>query len=330
MTDREDDPLNEVIGAFRRMPVPEAPEAALLFRRPQSQLAMSEPAGTSPSRRFWRFLMRPDVRYGLAATVLLIVFGWLMLGPSSLIALADVIRAAEQHKLVRYKLEMITADSAARPREVTRGTVYVDLVRPRSRFESEPEPQDDGTSRQNVTVQDQVARETVVQSNVSRRVVNEKGEPQIVVQGVWSIFRESDLAEWAHLSVGFSPPGAFVFGDSPEKTLFLDALSALQKHNGTTSAKGRLGGRDVIIFAAKVGTTRSTVWVDPQTKLPLRIEQSFLDGATGLETVRCISTDFVWDPPGADPAALFQISESKPRANEKGAGPGQPGAADRK
>ena len=330
MTDREDDPLNEVIGAFRRMPVPEAPDAALLFRRPQSQLAMSEPAGSSPSRRFWRFLMRPGVRYGLAATVLMIVFGWLAFCPSSSFVLAEVIRAAEQHKLVRYKFEMDSAERPGMAREVTRGTVYVDLVRPRSRFESEPEPQEDGTSKQDVTIQDQVARETVVQHNVSRRVVNEKGEPSIVVQGVWYMFRDRDMGEWVNLSISDSPPGAFVFGDAPEKTLFLEALSALQKHNGTTTARGRLGGRDVTIFSAKVGTTTSTVWVDPRTKLPLRIEQTFRDGGTGLETIKCISTDFVWNPPGADPSVLFQISESKQGANEKPAGTGQPGAADRK
>lgn len=328
MTDREDDPLDVAIRGFRQMPVPETPDAALLFRRPQSHLATSEPAGTSPSRRFWRFLMRPTVRYGLAAAMLMLVFGWLAFGPSSSFALADVIRAAEQHKLVRYKLQMISAERPGQPRAETRGTVYVNLVRPRSRFESEPERLDDGTSRQEVTIQDQVARETMFQTNVSRRVVNEKGEPSIVVQGLWSIQRESDRDEWGQFSARLSPPGAFVFGDAPEKTLFLNALSALQTHKGTKSAKGRLGGRDAIIFSAKEGTARSSVWVNPQTKLPLRIEQSFLDGGTGLETVRSISTDFVWDPPGADLEALFQITRSKPPAN-KGAGTGQPAAAGR-
>ena len=31
MTDRQDDPLDEVIEAFRRMPVPDPPDALLLF-----------------------------------------------------------------------------------------------------------------------------------------------------------------------------------------------------------------------------------------------------------------------------------------------------------
>jgi hypothetical protein len=329
MTDREDDLLDEVISAFRRMPVPEAPDAALLFRRPQSQLATSEPAGSSPSRRFWRFLMRPSVRYGLAATLLMIVFGWLAFGPTSSFALADVIRAAEQHKLVRYKLEMISAERPGRPRHETRETVYVDLFRPRSRFESEPEPLADGTSRQDVTIQDQATREIMFQTSVSRRVVDEKGEPRILVQGHGSSIRMSDLDKQDRVSIRLSPPGAFEFGDAPERTLFLDALSALQRHKETTSAKGRLSGHDAIIFSAKVGTARSTVWVDPQTKLPLRIEQSFLDGGTGLETIRSISTEFVWDPAGADIEGLFQITGSRPRANEKGVGPGQPGAARR-
>lgn len=312
MTHREDDALDELIGAFRRMPVPPVPDVALLFRRPQSQLATTEFAGISPSRRFWRFLMRPSVRYGLAATILTIVFGWLAFGPSSSLALADVIHAAEQHKLVRYKLEMTSAERPGQPRQESRATVYVDLVRPRSRFELELEPLADGMSGQDVTIQDQVTRETMFQTNVSRRVVNEKGEPQILGHGSESILRLDAPDDGGDRSIRLSPPGAFEFGDAPEKALFLDALSALQRHKGTTSAKGRLGGRDVIIFSAKAGTARSTVWVDPQTKLPLRIEQSLLDGGTGLETIRSISTDFVWDPPGADIQALFQITGSKP------------------
>jgi hypothetical protein len=326
MNDREDDRLDELIEAFRRLPVPDVPDPTLLFRRPQSQLAMGEPAGASPSRRFWRFLMRPTVRLGLAAAVLLFVFGWLAIGPAGSFALADVIRAAEHHTLVRYELQMISAERPGQPRAETRGTVYVDLVRPRSRFESEPEPLNDGTSRQNVTVQNQLTRETMFQGNVSRRVVNQKGEPDIVVQGHRSILREGEPGEFGQLSVRLSPPGAFVFGDAPDHALFLDALSALRTHKGTTSAKGRLGGREVIIFSAKAPTARSTVWVDPQTKLPLRIEQSFLDGGTGLETIKSISTDFVWDPPGANIEALFQIPGSGPGENN-GVRNGQPGEA---
>jgi hypothetical protein len=316
MTDHEDDPIDEVIGAFLRMPVPEAPEAALLFRRPQSQLATTEPAGSSPSRRFWRILMRPSVRYGLAAAMLMVVFGWLTFGPSSSFALADVIRAAAQHKLVRYKLEMISAERPGRPKAATRGTVYADLVRPRSRFESEPELLDDGTSRQDVTIQDHAAREIMFATNVSRRVVNEKGEARIVVEGQTSSLRESELDQPGGSSIRLSSPGDFVFGDAPEKTLFLEALSALQTDKGTTSAKGRLGRRDVIIFSAKERSPKSTVWVDPQTKLPLRIEQSFYVAGTGFETVTSVSTEFLWDPPGADIPALFQIPGSKPGVNE--------------
>jgi hypothetical protein len=102
MTDRHEDPLEELVAAFRRMPVPEAPDPELMFSRPTAHCAMGETAGTDPSRIPWRFLMRPIVRYGSAAPMLIVAAGWLALAPTRSFALAEVIRAAEQHKRVAF------------------------------------------------------------------------------------------------------------------------------------------------------------------------------------------------------------------------------------
>lgn len=165
MIDRENDPLDEVIGAFRRMPVPDVPDAALLFRPPDRVRATAEPAGALLSRTLWRFITRPAVRYGVAAAIVIVAFGWLALGPSSSLALADVIRAAGQHKLVRYHLQSISAARAGQPRAEMKGTVYGDLVRPRSRFEAEPEPIGDGESLLHVSVHDRGTREILGDTN---------------------------------------------------------------------------------------------------------------------------------------------------------------------
>lgn len=270
--------------------------------------------------------MHPTIRYGAAATILVVAFGWLAFGPSSSLAVADVIRAAESHKLVKYQFQTIGAERPGQPRTETRGTVYVNLVKPRSRFEAEPEPAEDGTSVQNVTVSDRATRERMFARNVSRKVASKTGEVQTVTQGISSIMREDD-----------QPAGAFgrihsleelIVHDVPDHALFLDALTTLQTRQGTTSAKAQLGGREVIVFSAKQGLATTTVWVDPKTKLPVRIEQIFCDGGTGLETVRNVSTDFVRDPPVADAEALFRIPHIERPAALGSAGDGKPGPSD--
>ena len=121
-----------------------------------------------------------------------------------------------------------------------------------------------------------------------------------------------------------------MFGDAPEKTLFLDALSGrsrniTERHRpgaGPAAATSNLlgeGGNNQILSLGR-----------PSNEAALTDREEFQDGGTGLETIKCISTDFLWNPPGADPAVLFQILESKPGANEKPAGSAQPAAADRK
>ena len=72
--------------------------------------------------------MRPTVRYGSAAAILLIAVGWLVLAPSRSFALGEVIRAAEKHKVVKYKIQWVPLDKAAMP-GASNGTVYVDLLR---------------------------------------------------------------------------------------------------------------------------------------------------------------------------------------------------------
>jgi hypothetical protein len=329
MTDRNDDDLlNEVIGAFRGMRVPGTPEAPLLFTRPPSDRATDEAAGTSSSRKIWRILMHPTVRYGAAATILIVAFGWLALGPSSSLAMADVIRAAESHKLVKYQFQSISAERPGQPRTETRGTVYVDLVKPRSRFEAAPEPADDGTSAQNVTVSDRARRVSMFQRNVSKKVTTKTGEVQTVVSGIESIMGEQVErgGEFGQIHSGTYSVDELILHDVPDHTLFLDALTALQTRPGTTSAKAQLGGREVIVFSAKHGLETTTVWVDPKTKLPARIEQIFHDGGTGRETIRNVSSDFVWDPPAADAEALFRIPRADRPAADNGAAAGKAGA----
>ena len=153
MSKPHDDPLDDVVAAFRRMHVPLTPGPDLLFPRPAAPGATGETAGNHWSRVVWRFLMRPKVRYGSVAAMLVVALGWLTLGQSRSFALAEVICAAEQHKVVRYKFRWTAGEKAGGPSEM-KGTVFVDLLRPRTRFEADPEPYGEGATLLEVTVHD--------------------------------------------------------------------------------------------------------------------------------------------------------------------------------
>ena len=67
-----------------------------------------------------------------------------------------------------------------------------------------------------------------------------------------------------------------------------------------------IDGKKAIGYRVRFGVGEDTrVWVDPKTKLPVRIEQSEKDKA-GRKTAQMVSTDFVFDTP-LD-AALFRMT----------------------
>jgi hypothetical protein len=121
------DPLEEAIAAFRHMAVPDRPADA-------DVLARLGPVSRPPfSKR--RYLMRILVPSAAAALLLTGGLGlWLLNGTAS-VALAQVIQAAQKHKLVRYK-QVETCDDKAN--NIVASGEYVchaDLKSPRTRSE---------------------------------------------------------------------------------------------------------------------------------------------------------------------------------------------------
>lgn len=323
MTDRRDDLLDEVVDAFRRMSVPAPPDPALLFPRPDAPRAMGETAGISRSRVSRRSLMRPIIGYGSAAAILILALGWLALGSTRSVALAEVIRAAEQHKLVRYKFLRLTAENPDESKAAA-STVYVDLVRPRTRFEAAPEPADEGASLLHVTVHDRRTGETLDYTNISRRIVGNDGQVRTEVYPQFMTHSRPG-GEAGDSSFSMTPTWgeALPFSGISEKTPFLDALHALQAREGTVSAKVRLDGREAVTFSAEEANAACIVWVDPQSKLPLRIEYVIRDAAPGGPGTRLICKDFEWDPAVTDIESLFRTEPPAPRGDEKGGRAGE-------
>jgi hypothetical protein len=117
------DSLNEAIDAFQRMCVPQGPSNAdILARLGAFQSDMVRPVSpTSPSTRRGN-LLRFLVPSAAVALLLTGVVTLLLLDSTASIALADVVKAAKKHSLVRYR-EQIT--------HRTDKLVHADLTAPR-------------------------------------------------------------------------------------------------------------------------------------------------------------------------------------------------------
>jgi hypothetical protein len=130
------DALEEAIEAFQRMRVPDGPpDAAILARLGDERtdkgwpLAIPASSKSGGSRRRW---LIPSA----AAAVLVVAgIGWLLLQGTASPALADVVKAATKHKLVRYQEQQIV-DNREQSGAVLTRTVYADLTAPRVYSES--------------------------------------------------------------------------------------------------------------------------------------------------------------------------------------------------
>jgi hypothetical protein len=135
------DALEEVIQAFQRMRVPDRPrDADVLVRLGICRGNRARPAFFSASGP--RYLKRVLVPSAAAIFIICGLGLLLFVGPSTVsMAVADVVRAAEKHKLVRYK-EHQTIDTGGATDWPLDSTVYSDLTLARRRTEAKISDQD--------------------------------------------------------------------------------------------------------------------------------------------------------------------------------------------
>jgi hypothetical protein len=129
------DSLEEVIEAFQRMKVPDRPpDAEVLVRLGNHHGDRRRPVSSSVSKQ-------GNVTRRLLSSVaaLVLIFGVglfaLVLNSAAPVAVADVVKAAKTHKLVRYRQQQ-TADAGANAGARLDSTVYADLTAARLRIQS--------------------------------------------------------------------------------------------------------------------------------------------------------------------------------------------------
>jgi hypothetical protein len=247
------DSLNEAIEAFKQMCVPHRPsDADVMARLGALPGSADRPVYNPPPSTRRGYLLRLLVPSAAAALLVIGLVGFLLLGSTTPIALADVVKAAQKHKLVRYQEQEIagTDDNVGARRN---SIVHADLTAPRLHSES--------------------------------RVAHPGGEAVClsVHDGRRHLTTDS-RRKTARL--GAAPKGY--------KSL-LCCLEEFEQKKGVIQGTDRLGALRVVKYYLEEEKQTTTLWVDPRTRLPLRLEQVFFASSADSQR-RLVWTDFAWDP----------------------------------
>jgi outer membrane lipoprotein-sorting protein len=279
----QDDRLEEAVKAFRQMTVPDRPpDAGVLaqFATAPGEATPAVPVPSSPKRRFLMRLVVPSA----AALVLLGTGALVLLTATPTLTLADVVKAAEKHKLVKYKNTQTTETKDGESGSTER-TTYFDLKSPRSRTEARIITLNGAVESVSIQISDgqknrflHTLSETVVPGQENNRYLKGFDEGR------------------------FPRKEAFLSGGNQDndpkkkKQSLLDSLRELEQHKSATVTKEKLGGRETVKYYLEDGKKTTQLWVDPKTELPVRFEFEILDHTPDIPRNRWVYTDFEWDP----------------------------------
>jgi hypothetical protein len=267
----QDDPLEEAVKAARQMTVPDRPTDASVLTRLGTIPGETTPVVPVPASPKWRFLMRLAVP-SAAALLLLGGAALVVLTNTPSPTLADVVKAAQKYKLVKYK-QVQTTDTKDFV-GTTESTVYADLKALRFRIESlnrfqDPDDRTKRIEEVNVSVQD-VPKGRHLMTNT-----HPGGKVRPPRKDAW---------------LGRAGGGA------KNSKSFLENLQEFQQKKGVTQLKDKVGGVETIRYRLEEDKQTVSIWVDAQTKLPVRMEQEFTDPTPDITRNRFVWTDFEWDP----------------------------------
>jgi hypothetical protein len=276
----EREPLDAVFDAIRREPVPDRPPDAELL----ALLAAGPSPAAEPGTRSRRRMMVRIAQWSLAASVLAVVGAAVLFTGSPNVALGDVIKAAEKHKLVKFK-QSITTTTTPPPGVIiddptmlegvyTPTIIYSDLRAARSRevrseWDSIPEAG---------RVPVRSSAYYVVDRTKKRRLGVYKSRPL-----------DGKGAEDKGAMLSTIPSDEL--GANPNRTT-LEHLRDLEKHK---DAKVTNEGQS-IRYTVVDGKETTTLWVDTATKLPVRMVVEVDQPNEGLARLRVELSDFEWDP----------------------------------
>ena len=209
-------------------------------------------------------------------------------------ALAQVIKAAETHKLVKYKVTQTTDDKQNGTGSGTSVT-YADLAAPRFREERRGLTLNETVEMVFLYIQD--GRKDRALSVLTETVVPdaEKGDSKdpLSKAAIAKRFKEKhgDGRKEASLS-------RISEGSDPIKKAqsLLESLQELEAHKNVVITKDKVGGREIVKYYLEDDKKTIKLWVDAKTNLPVQFEYEVLDPTPDIALNRWVYSDIEWDP----------------------------------
>ncbi len=265
--------LDDAVAAMRRTPVPQRPPDRFVLD------ALTTTEGRRLGRIPLQLLQRikrvnPIVRYSIVATILaaLALTSWGR--RSETLLLADVVTAMSKHKTLRFesKRERLPAKAPGNPREL-----------------SDETKRGLGGGRQPIT---DISYGTL--DTMHARIEHSRGGLTIIDQAK-GILLQLDPQEKTAVARKFPPV--------MKRNGFFAILDELMKDKATIATNEQLDGVPVVVYRLTKEDMNSTIWVDRATELPVRMVME----NSGPVQQRTTMSNFVWDPPIADPVAFFSV-----------------------
>jgi hypothetical protein len=294
-TERDPEPLDEAFDALRRMPVPDRPadaDADLLARLAAGPSPAAGPAPPTDRRMVMRI-----ATWSLAASALAAVGGVLLLTGSPSVALADVLKATEKHKLVKFTSTQSVETKDGSAVEPLVQTVYADLKAPRSRtVQWTPGHLSGALDFEFVSVRD-ARKEKNVAIHIITETITEKGktDPKLIEMlkdfEKIGVPRKEVAIDWAH--------GNLAPAQRELNKPLLENFLELEKHKDAVATKGKLGDKAVLKYRIEEEHKTTVLWVDKETKLPVRLEHETTkpeDLHPDYTSTKYVLSDFEWDP----------------------------------
>jgi hypothetical protein len=255
--------------------------------------------------------MRHPFRYAILASVLAVVLGGFLFTGISTPALADVLKAATRHKLVKYTITQTTEDrrnGTADGVEVS----YADLRAPRFRSQSGGKFLNRTVQGSSVWIHDgrkgeslHVLTETVIEDAI------DKDTPDFLKELLRSGKFPRKEARLLPAVTDFTPATGTV-GKS-----LLENLHELEQHKDVTAVKDRRDGKSLLKYRLEDGKTTTTLWVDATTELPIRMEREIIDHTPDIARNRWVLSDFEWDPELSEFKSLDDLFSTTPPVGYK-------------
>jgi hypothetical protein len=279
----QDDPLEEAVKAFRQMTVSDRPPDAGVLAQLAAAPGEATPAAPVPSSSKRRYLMRLVVP-SAAALVLLGAGALVLLTTTPTLTLADVVKAAQKHKLVKCKETVTTETKDGESGSIER-VVYFDLQSLRARKETRVLTLNGAVDSVSVQINDGPKGRFL--ATLSETVVaGQEKSPRLKGFGEGYFPRRIATLQGGNAD------------KDPKKKLpsLLDQLHALEQDKNVTVTKDKLGDWEAIKYYLEDGKKTHQLWVDKKTELPLRYELEVLDFAPDIPRNKWVDTEYEWDP----------------------------------